>query len=50
MHINAQQSPSNCNTQPWVVHIVSGKKLRQLSQALHDANTTGNFNLNFTFD
>jgi nitroreductase len=30
----AQLSPSNCNTQPWVVHILSGAKRDELSAAL----------------
>lgn len=47
---NAQQSPSNCNTQPWVVHIVSGDKLLQLSQALQAANTAGDLSPDFSFD
>jgi len=33
---DAQCTPSNANTQPWSVHIVSGEKLRQLTAALHD--------------
>ena len=30
----AQWSPSNCNVQPWNPHVVSGGRLRQLSEAL----------------
>ena len=33
----AQHAPSNCNTQPWVVHVVSGAALRQLGQRLCQA-------------
>ncbi|MBN9687378.1 nitroreductase family protein [Corallococcus sp. NCSPR001] len=33
----AQRSPSNCNTQPWLVHIVSGAKRDELSGARHCA-------------
>lgn len=30
----AQQAPSNCNTQPWIVHVVAGAKARLLKQRL----------------
>ncbi|BDI06253.1 nitroreductase [Sphaerotilus microaerophilus] len=30
----AQRAPSNCNTQPWLVEVVSGDKLAQLKQRL----------------
>lgn len=33
----AQLAPSNCNTQPWLVEVVSGELLRQLSQRLQAA-------------
>jgi nitroreductase len=33
----AQQSPSNCNTQPWVVHAVQGASLKDLGQVLSAA-------------
>ena len=26
----AQRAPSNCNTQPWFVHVVTGEKLERL--------------------
>src|SRR5688572_24859143 len=29
---DAQCSPSNCNTQPWNTHIVSGEKIRELGR------------------
>ncbi len=34
---DAQQAPSNSNTQPWVVHLVSGPARDTLAQALLDA-------------
>ena len=37
----AQQAPSNCNAQPWVVHIVSGNAAESLRTALHDHAKTG---------
>lgn len=33
----AQQAPSNCNTQPWTVHVVSGTALHDLGQRLCQA-------------
>src|SRR5437899_3203687 len=47
---DAQQTPSNCNTQPWDVHVVSGKSLERLSAAMQDANAAGERTLDFTFD
>jgi nitroreductase len=47
---DAQQAPSNCNTQPWNTHIVSGEKLKELSAALLKELETGNFTPDFTFD
>lgn len=31
----AQQSPSNCNVQPWVVHVASGAAIDRVRTALH---------------
>ena len=47
---DAQYTPSNCNTQPWDVHIVSGAKKEELSKALVDAVLKGQSSLDFTFD
>jgi nitroreductase len=47
---DAQYTPSNCNTQPWDVHIVSGAKKVELSKALVDAVLKGQSSLDFTFD
>ena len=33
----AQCAPSNCNTQPWVVHVVSGEACENLRQRLSEA-------------
>ena len=43
----AQLSPSNCNTQPWVVHIVSGKKRDFLSAAILQASREGRYSSDF---
>lgn len=47
---DAQRSPSNCNTQPWSVHIVSGKKRDELAEALLLAASKGKFVPDFSFD
>ncbi|MHC5534576.1 nitroreductase [Priestia megaterium] len=47
---DAQFTPSNCNTQPWDVHIVSGVKKDELVKALLEAYEKGNTSLDFTFD
>jgi len=46
----AQRAPSNCNTQPWNVHIVSGQKLVELSQAMLEKNDAGQYTPDFSFD
>lgn len=33
----AQLAPSNCNVQPWVVHVVSGASAERMRVALHSA-------------
>lgn len=47
---DAQQAPSNCNTQPWLVHIVSGEKREALSAALMAADDAGLFTPDYYFD
>ncbi|ACT07963.1 nitroreductase [Dickeya chrysanthemi Ech1591] len=47
---DAQRAPSNCNTQPWNVHIVSGNKLTELAKILNEKNNAGEFTPDFTFD
>jgi nitroreductase len=37
----AQQAPSNCNTQPWLVHVASGAAIERLRNALHAAAAGG---------
>lgn len=46
---DAQHSPSNCNTQPWSMHIVSGAARDALSRALHDANDAGRLSPDFSW-
>lgn len=47
---DAQYAPSNCNTQPWNTHVVSGEKLKELSRILHAKNDDGAFTPDFSFD
>jgi len=46
---DAQRAPSNCNTQPWQAHIVSGTARDTLSQALLAADEAGRLTPDFTF-
>ena len=45
----AQSAPSNCNTQPWVVHVVSGKKLAKLGALLQEAVERGEYSMDFPY-
>lgn len=47
---DAQRAPSNCNTQPWAVHIVSGATRDALSRALHAASKAGRLSPDFSWD
>ena len=47
---DAQLAPSNCNTQPWETHIISGEKLKELSAALIRENKAERFSPDFSFD
>lgn len=46
---DAQHSPSNCNTQPWQTHIVSGLKRDLLSKAILAADEAGQLTPDFSF-
>ncbi|MDE0951994.1 MAG: nitroreductase [Halioglobus sp.] len=46
----AQHAPSNCNTQPWVVHVASGEKLESLRTSMPERFTSGNFSMDFPYD
>jgi nitroreductase len=46
----AQRAPSNCNTQPWEVHVASGPTLERLRTALPDAFSTGQISMDFPYD
>jgi nitroreductase len=47
---DAQTAPSNCNTQPWTVHVVSGAARDALSKELVQADEQERFSYDFTFD
>ena len=46
----AQQTPSNCNTQPWFVHVVTGDTLEQLRATLPSQFAAGEMALDFPYD
>ena len=46
----AQTAPSNCNVQPWLVHVVSGAALDRLRVALTDAFSNGRLSMDVPFD
>ena len=46
----AQRAPSNCNSQPWVTHVVSGAKLETLRAAMPERFTSGNISMDFPYD
>ena len=46
----AQRAPSNCNTQPWFVHVVTGDTLEQLRATLPTQFAAGEMALDFPYD
>ncbi|MEQ9396606.1 nitroreductase [Haliea sp.] len=47
---DAARAPSNCNTQPWVVHVVSGAKLEELRETLPGELLAGRISMDFPYD
>lgn len=45
----AQLAPSNCNTQPWEVHIASGSARNKVSEAILAADEAGHMTPDFSF-
>lgn len=45
----AQRAPSNCNTQPWHVAVVSGDRCRALGAKLQDALNQGLYQMDFPY-
>jgi nitroreductase len=46
----AQQSPSNCNTQPWHTWVVSGARRDRLASALLEAGSRGEFSMDIPYN
>lgn len=46
----AQQSPSNCNTQPWHAVVVSGSRCDKLRDIFSDAMMKGEISMDFPYD
>src|SRR3546814_12666373 len=47
---DARNTPSNCNYQPWTLHIASGESRDKLSAAFLEAASQQNFTWDFPFD
>ncbi|MGE0775713.1 MAG: nitroreductase [Sphingomonadaceae bacterium] len=46
----AATAPSNCNTQPWLVEVVSGETRDRISEALRVAGRKSQYTLDYPFD
>lgn len=46
----ANRSPSNCNTQPWFVEVVSGEARDRISAAMISAHNKGLYTPDYSFD
>lgn len=46
----AQRAPSNCNTQPWFVHVVTGETLERLRAELPAKFAAGEIALDLPYD
>ncbi|MEP5766467.1 MAG: nitroreductase [Halieaceae bacterium] len=46
----ALRAPSNCNTQPWQVHVASGEVIEQLRSVMPGAFMKGEFTMDFPYD
>lgn len=44
------KAPSNCNTQPWYVHIVSGAKIESLRNSLPEKFMSGQLHLDYPYE
>jgi len=47
---DALRAPSNCNTQPWQVHVASGQSIETLRSAMPDGFMSGQFTMDFPYD
>ena len=46
----AQRAPSNCNTQPWLVHVASGSSLEALRGEMAERFIAGDMSMDFPYD
>jgi nitroreductase len=46
----AQRAPSNCNTQPWQVHVASGEVIETLRREMPTRFMAGEFSMDFPYD
>ena len=46
----ALRAPSNCNTQPWQVHVASGAAIEKLRESLPTAFSNMEFSMDFPYD
>lgn len=46
----AQRAPSNCNTQPWIVHVASGESVEKLRSEMSDRFMSGDMSMDFPYD
>ena len=46
----AQHAPSNCNTQPWLVHVASAASLQALKDEMSTRFMAGDMSLDFPYD
>jgi hypothetical protein len=46
----AQRAPSNCNTQPWQVHVASGEAIETLRREMPERFMQGEMSLDFPYD
>ena len=46
----AQRAPSNCNSQPWLTHVVSGAALERFRAAMPERFLAGNISMDFSYD
>jgi nitroreductase len=44
------RAPSNCNTQPWQVHVASGESVETLRSVMPEAFMKGEFTMDFPYD
>ena len=46
----AMEAPSNCNTQPWLVHVASGASLQSLREEMPKRFMAGEMSMDFPYD